>query len=158
MSNNIAAKNGAAAKPKQQQPTSSVTAEPALPLSSRLIDLFIAFWFVVFAFTTTFTDIHNFTASLLGVRIDQLEHMTLAWPPAFLTEVYFKWARTVDPLLYANPMFWQCIEWVNMLVLTPFALIAIPGVLLGASWVRIPAIVVSSFTHYSLILCMGTTL
>ena len=72
--------------------------------------------------------------------------------------MYFKWARTVDPLLHANPMFWQCIEWVNMLCLTPFALVAIVGVLRGVAWVRVPAIVVSSFTHYSLILCMGTTL
>ena len=45
-----------------------------------------------------------------------------------------------------------------MLCLTPFAAFAIVGLLRGSSWVRIPAIVVSSFTHYSLILCMGTTL
>lgn len=32
------------------------------------------------------------------------------------------------------------------------------GFLRGASWVRIPAIVISSFTFYSLILCIGTTL
>jgi hypothetical protein len=207
-------------------------AAPApLPLSARPHDVLIAFWFLVFLGTTTFTDIHNFTASVLGVPIDALEHMSLAYPPKALTEVsggrrsaaawlsaevylrltvqpaarrelgiarshlrtlsgerhsnaeascgwlgvsqrsslhghaacpshqvYFKWARTVDPLLYDNPPFWQAIEWVNMLVLTPFALLAVPALLAGRGWVRMPAVVVSSFTHYSLILCMGATL
>ena len=102
----------------KQKPTANGNAAPGstpggtprkkpLPLSARPIDVFLAFWFVVFAFTTTFTDIHNFTASLKGVRVDELEGMVLAWPPRALTDVYFKWARTVDPLLHANPMFWQ---------------------------------------------------
>jgi len=52
----------------------------------------------------------------------------------------------------------QCIEWVNLLCLTPFAFVAVIAFLRGSSWVRIPAIVVSSFTLYSLIICIGTTL
>lgn len=132
----------------------------AAPLSiwKRPIDMFICFWFVVFAFSTTFTDLHNFIASVKGVSVEQLEHMTLAYPPRVLTDVYFKWGRTVDPLLYMNPVWWQCIEWVNLLCLTPFAFVAVYGFWRGANWVRIPAIVVSAFTTYSLVICMGTTL
>lgn len=109
--------------------------------------------FLLFAFSTTFTDLHNFTASLKGVEVKDLEHAELLWPPKvcylsvfglghrplpvfrslslpclvfyqisyvpfapmllrlllslqILTDVYFKWARTVDPLLYANPVWW----------------------------------------------------
>ncbi len=52
----------------------------------------------------------------------------------------------------------QCIEWVNLLCLTPFAFVAILGFLRGWNWMRLPAIIVSAFTFYSLILCIGTTL
>ena len=141
-------------------PTSSRSAAEIrpLPLLHRPHDILIAFWFVVFCFTTTFTDIHNFAASFYGVKVEALESMGLPYPPRVLTAVYFRWARTVDPLLYENPTFWQAIEWVNMLVLTPFAVVAIAAVLRGSPWVRMPAVVVSSFTFYSLILCMGVTL
>lgn len=60
----------------------------------------------MFAFSTTFTDLHNFTASIKGVEVKDLEGADLLWPPKVLTDVYFKWARTVDPLLYANPVWW----------------------------------------------------
>lgn len=147
------------AKGGNKAPVPTVKAEgAALPLSQRPLDVFIAFWFVVFAFSTTFTDLHNFIASAKGVQIEALEHMELAYPPKVLTDVYFKWARSVDPLLYTNPIWWQCIEWVNLLVLTPFCIFAVPGFLKGANWVRIPAIVISSFTPYSLVLCMGSTM
>lgn len=64
----------------------------------------------------------------------------------------------MDPLLYSNPVWWQCIEWVNLLVLTPFALVGVVAFLRGWAWARQPAVVVSAFTLYSLILCIGTTL
>lgn len=154
----------AAAATAPPQPRAAPASSPAsasrrpLPLSQRSVDVWIAVWFIVFAFSTTFTDIHNFTASVLGVEVTDLEHRELAYPPKFLTDLYFKWARTVDPLLYQNPVWWQCIEWVNLCVLTPFAFVAPFAFLAGARWVRVPALVVSSFTHYSLILCIGTTL
>ena len=46
----------------------------------------------------------------------------------------------------------------NLLVLTPFAMVACVAFVRGAAWVRMPAVVVSAFTLYSLILCIGTTL
>jgi hypothetical protein len=82
-------------------------ADRPLPLSSRSVDILLAFWFLLFAFSTTFTDIHNFTASVKGVTVPELEHMELVYPPKFLTDLYFRWARTVDPLLYANPVWWS---------------------------------------------------
>lgn len=152
---------GKAAPPSSSSssyPSSTERTPRTLSLCSRPLDMLIAFWFVVFAFTTTFTDLHNFIASAKGVPVEALEGMTLAYPPRVLTTVYFRWGRTVDPLLYTNPVWWQCIEWVNMLVLTPFALVASIGFLRGWAWLRMPAVVVSSFTPYSLVLCMGTTM
>ena len=80
------------------------------------------------------------------------------YPPKVLTDLYFKWARTVDPLLYENPMWWQSIEWINLLVLTPYALLAIVGFPLGWRWLRNPGMIVSSFTFYSLAVIIPTTL
>lgn len=80
------------------------------------------------------------------------------YPPKFLTDLYFKWARTVDPLLYENPMWWQAIEWVNLLVLTPYALLAVIGFPLGWRWLRNPGMIVSSFTAYSLAAIIPATL
>lgn len=226
-------KPASAAAPAASSPSLAASSAP-LPLRARSVDALLAFWFVLFAFSTTFTDLHNFTASYLGVEVSQLKGMTLLWPPRVLTQLYFHWAETVDPLLYQNPVWWcvphffsrlaadaaphpqaaaerklrrdlvlfaadsaaaaeagaerrsngcpipllppirpvrgnalfspsalfrrQCIEWVNLLVLTPFAFVGVVAFLRGSSWVRIPAIVVSSFTLYSLILCIGTTL
>jgi hypothetical protein len=84
----------------------SISSVAAAPLSSRSVDIAIAVWFVIFAFTTTFTDLHNFTASMYGVEVAQLKHMKLLYPPKFLTDIYFLWAESVDPLLYQNPVWW----------------------------------------------------
>jgi hypothetical protein len=109
-----------------------------------------------------FTDLHNFTASVRGVTVIELEKQLVAerpfWPPPVLTFLYYRWARTVDPLLYANPVWWQCIEWVNLLCLMPFSVAA------GFAWYRgdarivKPAFIVQAFTFYSLIMCIGSTL
>lgn len=84
--------------------------------------------------------------------------MELAYPPKFLTDLYFKWARTVDPLLYDNPMWWQVMEWVNLLALMPFSIIAMAGFLAKWSWIRMPAIILSSCTGYSVLLCIFSSI
>ena len=67
----------AEAEPSSVSPSSSAAASspaPApLPLSQRSVDVWIAVWFVLFAFSTTFTDLHNFTASVLGVEVSDLK-------------------------------------------------------------------------------------
>jgi hypothetical protein len=83
---------------------------------------------------------------------------SLVVPPHWLSYYYFRWARTADPLLYQNPVWWQCIEWVNLLCLMPFAAVAARAFYKGWNWIRIPAIIVSAFTFYSLILCIGASL
>jgi len=62
---------------KTSSPPKPVEGE-ALPISSRTVDLLISFYYIVFLFTVTFTDLHNFTASILGVEVKDLEHMDLA--------------------------------------------------------------------------------
>ena len=114
-----------------------------LPLSQRGIDLLISIWFITFFISTSFSDLHNFLASVWGVQVERLEHMDLAYPPKALTWAYFHWARTVDPLLYLNPIWWQAIEWVNLLCLTPFAVIASVAFIKGYHWIRLPAVSLS---------------
>lgn len=52
----------------------------------------------------------------------------------------------------------QCIEWVNLCCLMPFSLYAMYAFARGDARVRLPGVIVSSFTFYSLILCIGSTL
>jgi hypothetical protein len=52
----------------------------------------------------------------------------------------------------------QAIEWMNLCILTPAALLFPYFLLRGNESVRIPAIVVSAFTTYSLVICIGATL
>ncbi len=99
-----------------------------------------------------------------GTTVQDLEKLvmedgvSLVVPPHWLSYYYFRWARTADPLLYQNPVWWQCIEWVNLLCLMPFSVVAGWAFYKGYNWIRTPAIIVSSFTFYSLIMCIGTTL
>jgi EXPERA (EXPanded EBP superfamily) len=55
-------------------------------------------------------------------------------------------------------MYWQVIEWINMFCLTPYGFVIIAGFVLGWNRIRMPTVVVSSFTFYSLCICIGCTL
>lgn len=44
-----------------------------LPLSQRKIDLIWGLWYIIFAFTVLFTDLHNFTAAIRGITVQELE-------------------------------------------------------------------------------------
>lgn len=163
-----------------QTPTKSISKnnrlvtneDSVLPLSNRSIDYWLLAWYGVFWFTVVWTDLHNFSASLRTAvqwegknwSVQDLERhvmdegKSLYIPPRFLSYLYFRWARTADPLLYQNPIWWQCIEWVNLLCLMPFSLVALRAFYVGNNNIRLPAIIVSSFTFYSLILCIGSSL
>lgn len=87
-------------------------AAATLPLLQRPIDAVWVFWYFCFWFSVMFTDLHNFMAAATGVTIVELESTLAAkpgriWPPPVLTHLYYRWARTVDPLLYENPVWWQ---------------------------------------------------
>jgi len=130
-----------------------------LPLWQRPVDFLYLLWYFNFLFAVMFTDIHNFTASFLGMEVHELEHqVNMVWPPRFLTDMYFRWARAIDPLLYINPLYWQIMEWINLLGLMPFSICALWGFVRGSNWIRLPAIITSSWTWYSLMICIGCTL
>lgn len=62
----------------------------SLPLWRRSVDLLFAVWWIIYLFTVTFTDLHNFMAVLRGVKIPELETMDLPYPPKVLTKIYFR--------------------------------------------------------------------
>ena len=146
--------------------------EAPLPLAQRSVDYWLLAWYGVFLFTVLWTDLHNFSASLRTAvqwggrswavrdleRLVMAEGGSLIFPPRVLSYFYFRWARTADPLLFQNPIWWQCIEWVNLLCLMPFSAWALFAFARGDNSVRLPAIIVSAFTFYSLILCIGSSL
>jgi len=130
-----------------------------VPIWRRPSDLLYVLWYFNFFFSVTFTDIHNFTASFMGLEVHELENrVNMVWPPRVLTDLYFKWARTVDPLLYENPMWWQVMEWINLLTLMPYSFLAMYGFIRGSNWLRMPGIITNSWTWYSLMLCIFATL
>lgn len=130
----------------------------ALSICSRLVDLLFVKWYLVFLFTVTFTDIHNFMASMRGITVQELVQLNdMQYPPKFLTQLYKDWAESVDPLLLENPPFWQVMEWVNLLCLMPFSLVAIAGFWKGWNCIRLPAVITNSFTFYSLLICIFST-
>jgi len=55
-------------------------------------------------------------------------------------------------------MFWQCIEWMNLLTLMPYSLYALYGFYAGDNRIRMPGLITQSFTIYSLVICIGCTL
>ena len=73
-----ASRSAAAAEAEQPAVSPSSPAAAALPLAQRTVDIWIAVWFVLFAFSTTFTDLHNFTASVLGVEVSELKALAAA--------------------------------------------------------------------------------
>ena len=62
----------------------------SLSIANRSVDLILVVWWITFLFTVTFTDLHNFLASYLGVPLTALKDMDLPYPPKVLTEIYFK--------------------------------------------------------------------
>jgi hypothetical protein len=93
-----------------------------------------------------------------GVEVKDIETMDLAWPPKVLTELYFKWARTVDPVLYENPMWWQTIEWMNLIIQLPSAFFLFWAFSTGYNACREWCIIVCSFILYSTTVCIGGSL
>lgn len=126
-------------------------------LRKRPVDLVLVLYFAYYWFTVMITDLHNFASSLAGVPVDALVGR-MFWPPALLSRIYLSWARNVDPVLYQNPVFFQAMEWFNLLILMPFSLYAIYVFVRGRGAIRKAAFITQAFTFYSVVLCTAAAL
>jgi hypothetical protein len=131
----------------------------APPLRGRPLDAVIVAYFVMYWFAVMVTDLHNFTASALGLTVEQLVGRGLPWPPPGLSRMYLIWARAADPLLLENPPLFQAMEWVNLVLLMPFALMAVYAFARGLDFgfLRGLGLLLQAFTFYSVLLCVGGT-
>lgn len=128
------------------------------PLRERPLDAVIVAYFVMYWFAVMVTDLHNFTASALGLTVEELVGQGLPWPPPGLSRVYLIWAQAADPLLLRNPPLFQAMEWVNLVLLMPFAPAAVYAFARGLGLIRGVGLVLQAFTFYSVLLCIGGTL
>lgn len=128
----------------------------SLPLCARPLDLLLVLWFVVYFFTVMISDYHNFTAANMGITTYELRNVDLTpWPPVFITELYLRFCEEADPLLCSNPPFFQAMEYINLLFLLPFSVLAVVAFIAGWNWVRQPAIVSSCCIFFSINICVA---
>jgi len=133
-----------------------------VPLHKRPYDLFIIGFYLVFILSSATIDYHNVLGPAMGLSIPELQHAKkpLNWPPQFITDqVYMPWGNNIDPIMIENPFFWQVMEWINILFLTPVNAILAFAFLFGkAGSYRSLAFIHSSALLYSMVLCLATGL
>jgi hypothetical protein len=151
----------------QSKPTTKVVeqliskddTDTTVGLLSRPFDLAICFFYIAFTWTTALIDYHNVLAPALGQTIRELgEGKTwrpLNWPPQFVTDIYMIWGETVDPMMIENPIFWQIMEWINVVFLAPGNLIMLYAFVFGRKNFRAFGLIHASALLYSMFLCLG---
>ncbi|KAL0487170.1 5 TM domain-containing transmembrane protein [Acrasis kona] len=131
-------------------------------LMDRPYDFAIIAFYSVFTLTTALIDYHNVLAPALGQTVRELckgvSWRPLNWPPQIVTEVYLLWADRVDPIMAENPVFWQIMEWINVVFLTPGNLIMIYAFVTGKRNFRAFGLIHCTALFYSMFLCLGTGL
>jgi hypothetical protein len=157
-----------AASPKQpkQQPEKLVekVAEEDAPvgLLQRPFDMAIIAFYVAFTWTTALIDYHNVLAPALGQTIRELcagnTWRPLNWPPQFVTEIYMMWGELVDPMMIENPIFWQIMEWINVVFLAPGNIIMVFAFLFAKNSFRSFGLIHASALLYSMFICLGVGL
>jgi hypothetical protein len=101
-----------------------------MPLRRRPVDLaFVVFFAVNFVFVTYIID------------LEAIVRPATVWPPAPLVEVIHWYGTNYDPLLMANPPFWQATMWIDVVFFGPFYLFAIYAFAKRRNWIRVPALV-----------------
>ncbi len=73
----------------------------------------------------------------------------------YITDIYYEWGVTVDPLLIENPVFFQIMEWINNLFLAPGNIIMLFAFFYGKTNFRAFGLIHASALLYSMIPCLG---
>ena len=135
-------------------------AYPSLPLLERPFDIVIVLFYLTFILSTAFFDYHNVLAPALGVTVRDLIDKDIDrpfnWPPAQFTKTAFRiWGEYIDPVMITNPLFWEIMEWINNIFLTPANIIMSMSFAFGWRSFRSLGIVHASALMYSLFICIG---
>jgi hypothetical protein len=122
----------------------------AIPLSRRPLDIAIVVFFAV-----------NLLVITYGVDLEQLvianpAHFTYPlWPPPFLVDAVHRWARAVDPLILARPVWWKMTIWIDALGFGPFYVVALCAYVRGRDWIRLPSIIYASVMLTNVTIILG---
>lgn len=123
----------------------------ALPLSARKGDLVIlAFYWINLLFITYVIDVEQLTIPNLAAGWTYP-----AWPPKAAVDVVHNYGLAHDPLLLARPVWWKMTIWIDSLFFGPYYAFAIYAFTKGKSWIRMPAIVQSSFLIAIVMIILG---
>jgi hypothetical protein len=76
-------------------------------------------------------------------------------PVHFISDLYIAWARSVDPLVFANPTWIAVLSALVLWILSPAAAFFALGFWHGSGWVRTPASVLAGCGAYSTALFFG---
>ena len=142
--------------------TTTLDPEGTASIWERPFDWFIIGFYLVFILSSATIDYHNVLAPYLGLSIEQLaeqhEKKPLGWPLKIITDqVFMPWGRNIDPIMIENPFFWQVMEWINILFLSPMNAVLAFAFLTGrAGSYRNWALIHASGLLYSMVLCLAT--
>jgi hypothetical protein len=120
-----------------------------LPLRKRPLDIIILLYFLFnLVFISYFFDLEQV------VIPDASNFSYPVWPPRFIVDLSHWWGRTVDPLLFARPVWWRATIWIDVLLFGPYYVLAIYAFIKGRNWIRVPSLVYASvmLTNVTIIL------
>jgi hypothetical protein len=116
-----------------------MTSTTLLPLRKRPLDIILLVYLVFNLFAITYLfDIEQ-------IVIPDASHFTYpAWPPKAIVDLGHWWGQTVDPLLFARPVWWRATIWIDALLFGPYYAFAIFAFIKGKNWIRMPSIIYAS--------------
>jgi hypothetical protein len=121
-----------------------------IPLSQRRIDILILIFFVINLLVITYiVDLEQL------VIADPSNFTYPAWPPPFAIDIIHNYARTIDPLQFARPVWWKMTIWIDVLFFGPFYACAIYAFIKGKEWIRTACFVWSGMMLSNVIIILG---
>ncbi len=122
-----------------------------LPLSARKRDIAIlVFYWLNLLLITYVIDVEQLTIP------DLHPGWTYPlWPPRWAVDIIHAYATAHDPVQLARPVWWKMTIWIDSLLFGPYYVVAIHAFTKGKDWIRIPAIIQSSFLIAVVIIILG---
>lgn len=129
------------------------SAREVIPLRERKQDIALwLFFFVNLTFVTYQVDLEQ-----LVIR-DPDHFMYPVWPRPFVIDALHGYFKRYDPLLYARPVWYVTIVWIDQLVYGPFYAAALYAFWQGKEWIRNWAIIWSAVMLATVTIILGEEL